>query len=285
MAYSFENRCKLYLVKLFIVSRIDSGRFMKTATKVNYAQSNLQLFNQLIVNRYSEKELVCVVDAYKLIMNLFTGVFRSSGKTFIAHLVGTASILVNLKAPVEVVTAGLLHAAYASGEFGDGTRGITDAKRAQLKRAVGQKVEEYVYRYTLWPEEDEPSSSTADYVNVLTALEKDVLLIRLANHLEEYVDLGMLYSGHGRQNKYVSDKNYISVEIAQILGFPSLAAELKTVFDEVSFTTIPPMLANITDHSSSYLLPPKTHQKRFSVFLSDGIRRLRGGIARRLRSK
>ena len=258
---------------------------MKTATKVTYAQSNLQLFNQLIANGYSENELVCVVNAYKLIMNLFTGVFRSSGKTFIAHLIGTASILVDLKAPVEIVTAGLLHAAYASGEFGDGGRGITDSKRAQLERAFGQKIEEYVYRYTLWPEEDKPSTSAADYVNVLTSLEKDVLLIRLANQLEEYVDLGMLYSGHGRQNKYVSKENYIAVELAQVLGFPSLAAELKVVFDEVFSTKIPPMLANITEHSSSYLLPPKTHQKRFSVALSTGIRRLQAGIARRLRSK
>lgn len=276
---------KLYLVKLFLLIRINSSRFMKTATKVTCAQSNLQLFNQLIANGYSENELVCVVNAYKLIMNLFTGVFRSSGKTFIAHLVGTASILVDLKAPVEIVTAGMLHAAYASGEFGDGARGITEAKRTQLKGAFGQKTEEYVYRYTLWPEEDKPSTSAADYVNVLTPLEKDVLLIRLANQLEEYLDLGMLYSGHGRQNKYVSDENYIFVEVAQVLGFSSLAAELKVVFDEVFSTKIPPILANITEHSSSYLLPPKTHQKRFSVALSSGIRRLRAGIARRLRSK
>jgi len=84
-----------------------------------------------------------------LLINLFIGVLRSSDKTFLAHLVGTASILVDLKAPVEVVTAGLLHAAYATGEFGDGGRGITDSKRAQLERAFGQKIEEYVYGYTL----------------------------------------------------------------------------------------------------------------------------------------
>jgi len=53
----------------------------------------------------------------------------------------------------------------------------------------------------------------------------------LANQLEEYVDLGMLYSGHGRQNKYVSEENYIFVELAQVLGFPSLAAELIVIFD------------------------------------------------------
>jgi (p)ppGpp synthase/HD superfamily hydrolase len=258
---------------------------MKTATKIAYAQSNIQLFNQLIASDYSENEIACIVDAYKLVMNLFTGVFRSSGKTFIAHLIGTASILVDLKAPVEIVSAGLLHAAYASGEFGNGTRGISPAKRSQVKRVVGQKVEEYIYTYTLWPEEDDPLVSVVEYVNALTPLEKDVLLIRLANHLEEYVDLGMLYSGHGRQNKYIKDKNYISVELAQILGFPNLAGELKTVFDEAYSATIPPVLANITNHNGSYLLSPKTHQKRLSVTLYCWLVRIRSGIARRLRKK
>lgn len=255
---------------------------LKTATKVAYAQSNIQLFNQLVANGYSEDELLGVANAYKLVMNLFTGVFRSCGKTFIAHLVGTASVLVNLKAPGEIVVGGLLHAAYASGEFGDGTRGATPAKRAQLKSVVGKKAEEYVYRYTLWPEDEKPSTSAADYVEVLSPLEKDVLLIRLANQLEEYVDLGMLYSGHGRQNKYISEENYIFVEVAQILGFPSLAAELHTVFEEASFTTIPPAFTNITDRNGSYLLPPKTHRKRFSIALYHLLKRLRSGIARRL---
>lgn len=258
---------------------------MKTAMKVAYAQSNIQLFNQLIASDYSENEITCIVDTYKFAMNLFTGIFRSSGKTFLAHLVGTASILVELKAPVEVVSAGLLHAAYASGEFGNGIKGTNQEKRSQVKRVVGQKVEEYIYTYTLWPEEDRPSISAADYVNTLTPLEKDVLLIRLANHLEEYLDLGMLYSGHGRQNKYIKDENYISVELAQVLGFSSLAAELNTVFNEVYSTTIPSVLANITNHNGSYLLPPKTHQKRLSVVLYYWLVRLRSGIARRLRSK
>lgn len=258
---------------------------MKTATKIAYAQSNIQLFNQLIASGYTEEEIGCVVDAYKLVMNLFTGIFRSSGKTFIAHLIGTASILVNLKAPVEVVIGGLLHAAYASGEFGTGIKGVSLAKRSQVKSIVGQKVEEYIYRYTLWPENDPIATSAVDYVNGLTPLEKDILLIRLANHLEEYIDLGMLYSGHGRQNKYVKDENFISVELAQILGFPSLSAELNTVFNEVYSTTIPTVLTNITGRNGSYLLPPKTHQKRLSVFLYYWLVRVRSGIARRVRKK
>jgi len=43
---------------------------------------------------YDEQEIAAVKNSYELAMTLFTGRFRGSGKTFIAHLVGTASILV-----------------------------------------------------------------------------------------------------------------------------------------------------------------------------------------------
>lgn len=74
-----------------------------------YAQTNLQLFNQLRLNGYSNTELACIFNAYKLVVSLYTACFRPSGKTFIAHLVGTATILSFLRAPASVVAAGLLH--------------------------------------------------------------------------------------------------------------------------------------------------------------------------------
>jgi hypothetical protein len=46
--------------------------------------------------------------------------------------------LVSLRVRVAVVATGLLHAVYTHGEFGNGWRGITDAKRAKIHRAVGE---------------------------------------------------------------------------------------------------------------------------------------------------
>lgn len=59
---------------------------------------------------YSNTNLGCIFKPYQLAMRLFTVYFRGDGKTFIAHLVGTASILSFVGASVEVVAAGLLHA-------------------------------------------------------------------------------------------------------------------------------------------------------------------------------
>ncbi len=59
----------------------------------SYDQTNIQLFNQLRHAGYSQMELKLVRDAYELAMDLFTGRFQPSGKSFMAHVVGTASIL------------------------------------------------------------------------------------------------------------------------------------------------------------------------------------------------
>ena len=108
-----------------------------------FAQTNIQLVNQLYRDRYTLAELGPIFASYELAMRLFTGRFRASGKTFIAHLIGTASILGSLRASSNLVAAGLLHAIYATGDFGDGVQGISNAKREQVRATVGEEVEEF----------------------------------------------------------------------------------------------------------------------------------------------
>jgi (p)ppGpp synthase/HD superfamily hydrolase len=58
-----------------------------------YAQTNVQLFTQLRSEGYPETERELARDAYEFSIRLFTGLYLPSGKAFIDHLVGTASIL------------------------------------------------------------------------------------------------------------------------------------------------------------------------------------------------
>ena len=67
---------------------------------------------------YSTEDQLYIAKAYELSMALFTGQFRGTGKTFTAHLVGTASILVSLQMPLPLIAAALLHAVYLQGDFG-----------------------------------------------------------------------------------------------------------------------------------------------------------------------
>ena len=68
----------------------------------SYARTNIQLFNQLRQEGYSNTDLRSVRDAYELAMVLFTGRFQPSGRPFVTHVVGTASILASLRLPAPV---------------------------------------------------------------------------------------------------------------------------------------------------------------------------------------
>lgn len=249
----------------------------------SYAQTNLQLFTQLRRDGYSNTELGCIFNAYKLVICLFTGCFRPSGKTFIAHLVGTASILSYLHVPASVVAAGLLHAAYANGDFGDGKTGISDARREQVRRTVGHQVEEYVSRYTALQWNEQTIPAICDHFGALGQIDRSVLLIRLANELEEYLDLGILYCEEARYQEYINSSRHLMVGMAEKLGFPALTIELLRVFSETALAKIPLELRNQSGQNSSFVLAPNSYQKRLKVafyhWLVNGLRHLRSAIS------
>src|SRR3954451_10344061 len=113
-----------------------------------YAQTNLQLYAQLREAGADDTDLALVRQGYDLAMHLCPASFRGSGKPLLAHLVGTASILAAMDQSARVVTAGLLHAVYVFGDFGDARGGVTDERRARVRQAVGRDVEDLIARYT-----------------------------------------------------------------------------------------------------------------------------------------
>jgi (p)ppGpp synthase/HD superfamily hydrolase len=231
----------------------------------SYAQTNIQLFNQLQRDGYSNTDLSCILKAYQLTMRLFTGGFRASGKTFIAHLVGTASILSSLHTPTNVVAASLIHAAYTNGDFGDGKTGISQARRKQVRCAVGYEVEEYVARYTALQWNEQTIAAICDRLDSLDKIDRDVLLIRLANELEEYLDLGIIYCGDIKYQRYIHHHGNLIVKIANNLGFPTLAIQLEKAFKETANAEIAQEFCNQTGHNSSYLIVPRSCRKRVSL--------------------
>lgn len=228
-----------------------------------FAQTNIQLINQLCRDGYSTTDLSSVLNAYDLAIRLFTGRFRASGKTFIAHLVGTASILGSLHVSPKLVAAGLIHAVYMTGDFGDGNQGISEAKRENVRAVVGDEVENYVGKYTALRWSAESIHSIHEGLDGLAPVDRDVLLVRLANELEEYLDLGILYCGDRKrqQTDYVNDSGQLMMQMAQKLGFPSLVAELGRALKEVSVAELPALLRRTDAQNESFLLAPQSYQR------------------------
>jgi (p)ppGpp synthase/HD superfamily hydrolase len=229
----------------------------------SFAQTNIQLLNQLCDDGYSTAEILPIVTSYETAMRLFTGLFRASGKTFIAHLVGTASILGRLRASSSVVAAGLLHAAYSSGDFADGRKGITNSRRDWLRSRVGTEIEEYVSRYAAlkWTQDTAPVIWRE--IENLQFIDRDVLLIRLANELEEFMDFGILYRGEERRRQS-TDGNAVErlmVQMAEKLGYPVLAAEMDKAFSETIRAEIPSALRGGNGRDVSFLIAPQSYQR------------------------
>ena len=208
-----------------------------------YAQTNIQLFNQLRLVQYSEADLNDLCDIYDFALQLFTGRLRGSGKPFLSHLVGTGSILATLHVPIKVVAAGLLHAAYIYGEYGTDERGMTDAKREQVRSVVGIETEELIAGYTAMTWNKYTIPSIRDRIDTFGHTERQILLVRLANELEDHLDLGVLYCGNAEYRQdYICSSLYLSIEMAQKLGFSTLAIDLDCAFRECLAVQLPTVM-------------------------------------------
>jgi (p)ppGpp synthase/HD superfamily hydrolase len=227
----------------------------------SYAQTNIQLYRQLTtLGKTSLEDLLLVQRSYKLATFLFSGRYRSSGKTFVAHSVGTASVLAALGADAEIIAAGLLHSAYTLGDFG-GSWPSTDPKnRDVVVGAVGPVVEDYVYGYANLHWSLEKIQGYSEKFHELSTGTKTVLVIRLANEVEDYLDLGMLYASKDRPNPHMS-LSQVMCRLANQLGHPFLAKELDRVFQETDNSEVDEILRAPPSVKTSYVIPPGTNLK------------------------
>ena len=237
-----------------------------------YAQTNVQLFNQLRSEGYSEEDCELVCRTYEFAMLLFTGLFLPSGKGFIDHLVGTASILASLQSPVVVVAAALIHAAYLHGDFGGARKGVSEAKRKKVRDAVGEHVEDYVHRYELLWWTEQAIQTAHEHAAHLSFVDRQVLLIRIANELEHQLDLGNFYYAESEVEQEAYQRRMKSygptlVSMAERLGAPSLAGEIATVSKNVASTRLPVVPWIRSKQRVAYLIAPKSYRRRFWITL------------------
>jgi HD domain len=204
------------------------------------AQTNLRLYEELRQAGRDPAEIVAVRRAYDLAARLFAGQYRASGKPFVAHLVGVASILGRLGERGALVVAGILHAAYDQGIFPGWRRRVTEAKRAAVRAVAGEEAERLVIGYHRHVEDD-----------------RDVVVMRLANELEDLVDLAGAYSAKP------FDQAERAAALATELGHPSLAEALTRAARDNRGADLPAGLAS--SRHRSFLVEPATHREKIEL--------------------
>ncbi len=233
---------------------------------MQFAQTNIQLYNQLRQQGLARDELVLVHRAYDLLTTLYSGYYQGDGKPFVAHGVGVASILAELGQPADIVAMGLLHGVYGNGDFGDGTDGQpTPSRRAVVREAVGPEVEQLVFRFTqlrLHPDTiDEDRRALADLDDTGRRLQ----LVAIVDHLEKYVDLGILYFGDGAEIVEWTDRiGGDLIELAGELGEPRLAELVSNAFAQAAAEadSVPPELRVSDGRRHLKLVVPRSCQLR-----------------------
>jgi hypothetical protein len=193
------------------------------------AQTNLALYKQMHDAGYGGDALTYIRDCYEFASTLFAGHARATGKPFLAHLVGTASVLVSLRAAPEIVAAGLLHAAYEQGDFGL-TRWRD--RRDKVKRAIGTGAEGFVHQYEKLGWRPPTIEALRNRFADLSPVERTLVLMRLANELDDNLDLAMNYCHAAKGG--LRDYRDTFVEMARGLGQPALAAALDRVYREAA---------------------------------------------------
>ena len=231
------------------------------------AQTNLQLYNQLRLQGRSPDDLALIRRCYELSVTLYTGRFQGDGKPFVAHTTGVASIVGQLGISSVVVGAACIHNVYGNGDFGDGRSQIASPRRRRFVRnAVGDEVEECIYRFRSFRLNPGSIGEIASRLDQLDGRDRDLVTMDLADHLEKYVDCGVLYFGDGKWvTDFIDHHGKTLIEIANRLGHPELAAALASAFDETALQAIPPELKRDKRHTKIELVMPQSCMRRPNI--------------------
>ena len=205
------------------------------------AQTNIQLFNQLRRIGMVEEDMALIRRAYDLSMKLYSGYFQADGKPFVCHGAGVASIVAYLGLPAEIVAAGCIHNIYGNGDFGDGLKNsITPDRRKMVQNDVSPEVESLLSRFKELRLDPQRMKEIHEETGKLNPVDRHLVVMDLADLLEKYVDLGVLYYGDNRWvTDLVKDHGGLAVQLAERLDYPELATALREAFLQASRESVP----------------------------------------------
>ena len=143
------------------------------------AQTNLELYAQVIAHGSGQSQRRRLAGAYRHAIQQVFPLARGSGKPFIAHLVGTASLVLQSGSSDDWVVAALLHAIYQRRVPYRG--GLAPpSRRAIIIESFGHGVDDLIHRYTAFESQDLAVMSADD-----VRRNADVVTLRLADELED----------------------------------------------------------------------------------------------------
>lgn len=229
---------------------------------MDLARSYPQFAIQLTEWNYDVDGIRLVRRAYDECLTLFAARYRASGKSFCDHLVGTASGVVLGGGDPAVVSGALIHAAYDAADFGDGLTGDSRRHRKYVADSLGTEVEDLVHRYHELGWSPTIAQGVWDSIDHLSETERKVVLIRVANELDDVIDGGLVVSSKRLLPVYQGHTLEIVSRIAEHVADAPFATYVRTVMAD-PFPDVRDEL--ILGSIGSRMILPKSVRVRFVI--------------------
>ncbi|MEQ1742231.1 MAG: glycosyltransferase [Candidatus Nitrotoga sp.] len=216
--------------------------------KEELQQTRSGLLDMAMERGYQPDEIALLGNAYFIAQAFVTGGYRSCGRPFINHLSGTASVLLRYDFRIEVVMAGLLHAAYTHcPAHPEGKQAASDDVCSKLG-GEHNMVERLVRGYTLRGMRSSRHQAVVMDVGRFTVFEAEVEMIALANEIDMYLSGETRYSAP-RNDEMTSAQFDMADKICGIIGVSGMS---HSPLQGRNDNRLPPPLNLLTKQNMSY---------------------------------
>ena len=197
---------------------------LRTMRREELRQTRSDLLDLATERGYEAKEVAWLANCYHVAQVLTDGGYRPCGRPFINHLAGTASVLIRYDFRIEIVGAGLLHAAYTHcPPHQAGPRATADLVCAALggkDSALEKRVRAYTKRESdrgaLSPQPTSPST--------ISVADAEITAIAAANEVDMHLNGEFRYSG--RTDGIRPQVTEQIAHVCRVLGVGGLAETL-----------------------------------------------------------
>ena len=219
------------------------------------AQTPNELAVALQLRGTSDATMSAVRTAIDTATELHPSQFRASGRPFLCHLIGTASVVAAHDGQEACISAAVLHAAYSHGSFPDGTSGMTSTHRRWLALRVGDDIEALVAAYHRFSPSESNLRSFAIRPVPVGDHDRTMLLLRAANEIDDHLDGECSSTAKGRGWLQSAAGVEALADASSFCGLESIACSLRAAHDSASTTASPSAFVRANDRSFSIPTP------------------------------
>tara|TARA_R110000868_G_scaffold158110_1_gene386028 strand:- start:638 stop:1387 length:750 start_codon:yes stop_codon:yes gene_type:complete len=238
----------------------------KSEPYLNWAQTIGALHDQARRAGWPEADRALLLETYNLVEPMFTGWCRASGRPFICHLTGVASLVLKHGGSRDEVLAALAHAAIQAGAYGPYGPLVRTDVRPLLASSLPPGCARLVEAYTQFDWKAFIETAGRDIASAVGTTPAILLKLRIANEMDDALDWPFLTERRRREG---ARECAVSIDAAIALGWPALASEIAAVRDAMA--AVPPVGQTGRE---DYFVPPDGYRLAFPERIRRKLQRL-----------